>query len=83
MSYLKEKLVFILGILTSEDSKLTEACLRCVCSVFRHPNAPVELIFHDTKLVTHLLSLVMHSITNQICVTTVLGTATKVGPLIF
>lgn len=65
------------SILTSEDAKLTEACLRCVCSVFRHPNAPVELIFHDTQLVTHLLSLVMHSITNQICVTTILGTATK------
>ncbi|XP_075213314.1 armadillo repeat-containing protein 8-like isoform X3 [Lycorma delicatula] len=65
------------SILTSEDTKLTEACLRCVCSIFRHPSAPVELIFHDTQLVTHLLSLVMHSITNQICVPTILGTATK------
>jgi len=64
-------------VLNSEDLKLTEACLRCVCSVFRHPSAPVDLIFSDSQLLTHLLGLTMQSITNQICVTTIFSCACK------
>ncbi|XP_039279175.1 armadillo repeat-containing protein 8 [Nilaparvata lugens] len=70
--------VLLTSILTTESNKLIEACLRCVRSVFRHPSAPVDLIFFDSpNLVTALLGLVMHSTTNQICVTTILGASTK------
>ncbi|RZF32139.1 hypothetical protein LSTR_LSTR004002 [Laodelphax striatellus] len=69
--------VLLNSILTSDNNKLTEACLRCVMSVFRHPSAPVDLIFFDSPLVTTLLGLVMQSTTNQICVTTILSASTK------
>lgn len=65
------------SVLSSTDLKLTEACLRCICSIFGHPSAPVDLIFADPQLLSHLLSLVMQSINNQICVTTIFGYACK------
>ncbi|KAG8337689.1 Armadillo repeat-containing protein 8 [Homalodisca vitripennis] len=65
------------SVMSSDDLKLTEACLRCICSVFRHPSAPVDLIFTDCHLLSHLLTLTMQSITNQICVTTIFSCSCK------
>ncbi|CAH0390272.1 unnamed protein product [Bemisia tabaci] len=65
------------SILTSEDSKLTEACLRCSCSIFKHPTVPVELVFQNRQLVSHLLQLAMNSVPSQICVMTILAASCK------
>lgn len=64
-------------ILANDDSKLTDVCLRCACSIFSHPNAPYELIFREQQTVTHLLNLAMQSVSNQICVTTILSASCK------
>lgn len=66
------------GILTSGNPKLTDVCLRCACSIFSHPNAPFDLIYRDKQTVGHLLGLAMQSVSNQICVTTILGSSCKV-----
>lgn len=67
----------IAGILT-DDNKFSENCLRCVCSIFKYNCAPVHLIFQDQSLISHMLSLVMHSIANQISITTILSYSIKV-----
>lgn len=67
-----------LGIMNSDDLSLTESALRCICSVFRHPSAPVDLIFSDNQLLVHLLTLTMQSVTNQICITTIFSCSCKV-----
>lgn len=69
--------------MSSDDLKFTEAVLRCICSVFRHPSAPVDLIFSDSQLLAHLLGLTMQSITNEICITTIFSCACKVSMIKF
>uniref|UniRef100_T1HV19 Armadillo repeat-containing protein 8 n=1 Tax=Rhodnius prolixus TaxID=13249 RepID=T1HV19_RHOPR len=59
------------------NPKLTDVCLRCACSIFSHPNAPFDLIYRDKQTVGHLLGLAMQSVSNQICVTTILGSSCK------
>ncbi|CAD6242395.1 GSCOCG00009480001-RA-CDS [Cotesia congregata] len=56
---------------------LIEACLRCLRTVFQHPNAPVQSLYQDPALVSRLLSLASRSVTCQVCVATILTTACK------
>lgn len=69
--------------MSSDDLKFTEAVLRCICSVFRHPSAPVDLIFSDSQLLAHLLGLTMQSVTNEICITTIFSCSCKVSTMKF
>ncbi|XP_014253293.1 armadillo repeat-containing protein 8-like isoform X2 [Cimex lectularius] len=64
-------------ILSSSDPKLKDVCLRCACSIFSHPNAPFELVNSDKHIIAHLLALAMGTVSNQICVTTILGASCK------
>ncbi|XP_014290306.1 armadillo repeat-containing protein 8 isoform X1 [Halyomorpha halys] len=64
-------------ILSNDDPKLTDVCLRCACSIFSHPQAPYGLIFQEQQTVSHLLKLAMQSVSNQICVTTILSASCK------
>ncbi|PSN52717.1 Armadillo repeat-containing protein 8 [Blattella germanica] len=63
--------------LASEEPKLIEACLRCLRTIFEYPCAPVNLICQDENLPLHLLSLIPHSVSNQVCVATILTAACK------
>ncbi|XP_071447494.1 armadillo repeat-containing protein 8-like [Hetaerina americana] len=67
----------LINTLGSDDQKLVEVCLCCLRTVFQSPCAPVELIYDDPSLVTHLLNLLSHSVSNQVCITTVLTAACK------
>ncbi|KAL1124505.1 hypothetical protein AAG570_001131 [Ranatra chinensis] len=65
-------------IMRNEDSKLIETCLRCTCSIFSHSAAPFELIFREPQhTLSHLLGLVSYSVSNQICITTILSASCK------
>lgn len=68
----------LLNGLVSNDAKLTEYCLCCLKSIFQSPHAPIDLLYYDENLTSHLLSLALQSVSNQVCVTTVLATACKV-----
>lgn len=68
---------FVLG-LASENPKLVEGSLRCLRTIFQSPCAPVGLVYQDEGLPLHLLGLVQHSVSNQVCVTTILTAACKV-----
>lgn len=60
------------------QSPLVEACLRCLRTVFHHTTAPVHAIYQDPGLVPRLLTLAAKSVTNQVCVATILRAACKV-----
>jgi hypothetical protein len=64
--------------LASEEAKLIEACLRCLRTIFEYPCAPVGLICQDENLPLHLLRLIPHSVSNQVCVATILAAGCKV-----
>ncbi|XP_063243355.1 armadillo repeat-containing protein 8-like isoform X3 [Bacillus rossius redtenbacheri] len=63
--------------LGSKNMKLIEASLCCLRTIFEHQCAPVDLIYQNENLTVHLLTLTMHSMTNQVCVTTILKAACK------
>lgn len=63
--------------LVSDDAKLIEASLCCLRTIFQVPCAPVDLIYQDENFTLHLLSLAPHSVSNQVCVTTILAAACK------
>ncbi|XP_066992142.1 armadillo repeat-containing protein 8 [Anabrus simplex] len=67
----------LINSLLSDDSRLIEACLCCLRTIFQSPCAPVELIYQDENLPMHLLSLVPNSVSNQVCVMTILAAACK------
>lgn len=67
----------LINTLGSDDQKLVEVCLCCLRTVFQSSSAPVDLIYEDPNLVTHLLNLLSHSVSNQVCITTVLTAACK------
>ncbi|XP_046396149.1 armadillo repeat-containing protein 8-like isoform X2 [Ischnura elegans] len=67
----------LINTLYSDDQNLVEVCLCCLRTVFQSPCAPVDLIYDDPSLVTHLLNLLSHSVSNQMCITTVLTAACK------
>ncbi|EEB12505.1 Sperm-associated antigen, putative [Pediculus humanus corporis] len=67
----------LLNGLVSNDVKLVEYCLCCLRSIFKSQHAPVDLLYYDENLTSHLLSLALQSVSNQVCVTTVLATACK------
>lgn len=64
---------------TSNDSKLTETCLRVLSSVCTSgvSNCPLEIIFADRKTISLFMSLALHSVSNQISVTQILSVAIK------
>jgi hypothetical protein len=64
--------------LASEETKLIEACLRCLRTIFEFPCAPVGLVCEAEDLPLHLLSLIPHSVSNQVCVATILAAGCKV-----
>jgi hypothetical protein len=64
--------------LASEETKLIEACLRCLRTIFEFPCAPVGLVCETEDLPLHLLSLIPHCVSNQVCVSTVLAAGCKV-----
>lgn len=68
--------VLIAG-LGSDEAKLIEACLRCLRTIFEFPCAPVGLICQDENLPLRLLSLIPHSVSNQVCVATILAAGCK------
>ncbi|CAB4061005.1 ARMC8 [Lepeophtheirus salmonis] len=53
---------------------VTEACLRCLRTIFHHPDAPVELLYSNAKVVPHLILLIP---THQITVPSILTNACK------
>ncbi|XP_046624861.1 armadillo repeat-containing protein 8 isoform X1 [Neodiprion pinetum] len=59
------------------QTPLVEACLRCLRTVFHHTAAPVHAIYQDPGLVPRLLALASKSVTNQVCVATILTAACK------
>ncbi|KAG8233021.1 hypothetical protein J437_LFUL013690 [Ladona fulva] len=67
----------LISTLKSEDPRLLEVCLCCLRTVFQSSSAPVDLIYEDPNLVTHLLNLLSHSVSNQVCITTILTAACK------
>jgi len=72
-------LIYVSGI-TSTDTRLSEVSLRCLCTIFQSQTPPVEVIYMDQGLIPVLLELTSRSITNQICVTTILAASCKVRP---
>lgn len=64
---------------TSNDSKLTETCLRVLSSVCTSgvSNCPLEIIFADRKTISLFMSLALHSVSHQISVTQILSVAIK------
>ncbi|XP_012254525.2 armadillo repeat-containing protein 8-like isoform X2 [Athalia rosae] len=62
---------------SESQSSLVEACLRCLRTVFHHTAAPVHAIYQDPGLVPRLLALAAKSVTNQVCVATILTAACK------
>ncbi|XP_065202896.1 armadillo repeat-containing protein 8-like isoform X2 [Planococcus citri] len=67
----------LLNCILTDDNQFSENCLRCVCSIFKYNCAPVHLIFQDQSLISHMLSLIMHSTANQISITTILSYSIK------
>lgn len=65
--------------LGSDEAKLIEACLRCLRTIFEFSCAPVGLICQDENLPLRLLSLIPHSVSNQVCVATILAAGCKVS----
>jgi hypothetical protein len=65
--------------LGSDEVKLIEACLRCLRTIFESSCAPVGLICQDENLPLRLLSLIPHSVSNQVCVATILAAGCKVS----
>lgn len=63
--------------LVSESAKLVEVSLSCLRTIFQSPCAPVGLICQDEGLPLHLLNLTHQSVSNQVCVTTILSAACK------
>jgi hypothetical protein len=71
--------MFAMVGLGSDEAKLIEACLRCLRTIFEFPCAPVGLICQDENLPLRLLSLIPHSVSNQVCVATILTAGCKVS----
>ncbi|KAK7580633.1 hypothetical protein V9T40_001262 [Parthenolecanium corni] len=69
--------LLLLCIHSSDDKKLSENCLRCICSIFKSESAPVHLIFQEQRVIKNLLKLIMYSVSNQITITTILSVSIK------
>lgn len=61
------------------EPRLVEACLCCLRTLFYHPDAPVSVLYSDPSLISHLLSLMPCSTSNQISVASILMHSCK-GP---
>lgn len=59
-------------VLASGEPRFVEACLCCLRTLFYHPEAPVEVLYSDPSLISHLLALMPCSTSNQIAVASIL-----------
>ena len=59
-------------------SRFVEACLCCLRTLFYHPDVPVEVLYTDPALISHLLALMPLSTSNQISVASILMHSCKV-----
>ena len=68
--------VLLNGII-APPPELVESCLRCLKTLFAHPDAPVEYLYADANIIPHLLALMPHTVSTQISVCTLLTHACK------
>jgi len=64
-------------IVSSRDQRFVEACLCCLRTLFCHRDAPVDVLYSDPALISHLLNLMPLSTSNQISVASILMHACK------
>ena len=65
-------------IVSASDKRFVEACLCCLRTLFYHPEAPVDVLYSDPALISHLLALMPLSTSNQIAVASILMHSCKV-----
>ena len=65
-------------VFSSQDPRFVEACLCCLRTLFYHPDVPVEVLYTDPALISHLLALMPLSTSNQISVASILMNSCKV-----
>ena len=42
-------------VVSSREPRFVEACLCCLRTLFYHPDVPVEVLYTDSALISHLL----------------------------
>ncbi|ELU07690.1 hypothetical protein CAPTEDRAFT_150039 [Capitella teleta] len=57
--------------------RYTEACLRCLRTIFNSPYSPSELVYQDPGIMPHLVSIMSKSACTQECVTNILSNCCK------
>jgi len=67
----------LLNGLVSGHPPLVSACLDCLRTILQHKDSPSEVIYSDTNIVPHLLSLLPLSPSHQICVCCILTSCCK------
>lgn len=65
-------------VVSSREPRFVEACLCCLRTLFYHPEVPVEVLYTDPALISHLLALMPLSTSNQISVASILMHSCKV-----
>jgi hypothetical protein len=65
-------------VVSSREPRFVEACLCCLRTLFYHPDVPVEVLYTDPALISHLLALMPLSTSNQISVASILMHSCKI-----
>lgn len=60
-------------VTTTQEERLTEACLLCLLAVLEHKEAPVEAVYADLSVVNHLVNFTLKSTNCQISVCRILA----------
>ncbi|CAG7724319.1 unnamed protein product [Allacma fusca] len=63
----------LIGVLSNDDEKLVEYTLNCLTTIFSHSFTPRDIIYVVHDLIIRLLTLMNHSVANQISVATILS----------
>lgn len=70
-------IAILLNGLVSSHIPLVSACLECLRTVLQHREAPTDVLYSDTNIVPHLLSLLPQSPSHQISICSILTCCCK------
>lgn len=63
------------ALLLNDEPKFNEACVRCICTIMKFPFADYSVVFSDVAIIRKLIQTIDESISNSICVMSILSYA--------